>query len=133
SGQPVNPPAGGERDPPLNSIPKRMPVPAELKINQLQTVAGDQTIIWTGVMMKIRMEGARFGQVFGYDFQFFIISQSRFDSGNLRHVAERRSEPVAPIVRRIAFARPQSAADTLELGLFACCERVHSAQCRRER
>src|SRR5215470_11802771 len=48
-------------------IHKRMPVSAELKINQLQPVVRDQTIVGTRVMMKICEEGAGFGQIFGHD------------------------------------------------------------------
>jgi hypothetical protein len=39
-------------DAPVDSIPERMPVPAELKINQLQPIAGDQTIIWTRIILR---------------------------------------------------------------------------------
>src|SRR5262245_32027756 len=131
-GQPVDTPARGEMDAPVDAIPNRMPVLPKLKINQLQPIVSDQTIIWTRIVMKICQEWARFGQVPGYASQFLINSQSRLDSNNLRYVAEQCGKPFAPIVRRIAYARPQSASDTLELGLLACCERVHSAQCRRE-
>src|SRR5262249_1434345 len=100
-------------DAPVNAIPKRMPVPAKLKIDQSQPAVSDQTIIRAWIVMKIRKERAWFGQVFAYDSQFLINSQSRLDSGNLRHVAEQCGKPFAPIVRRIASARPQAAADTL--------------------
>jgi hypothetical protein len=132
-GQPIDTPARGEVDAPINAVLKRMPVPAELKIDQFQPVVSDQTIIGTWIVMKIHMEWAWFDHAFGHDSQFFINSQSRLNSGDLRHVAERFSEPIAPIVKRIAFARSQAAASTFELGLLASCELVHSAQCRRER
>src|SRR5262245_58826893 len=89
-GQPVDTPARGEMDAPVDAVLKRVPISAELKIDQLQPAVSDQTIIRTRIMMKICMEGSWFGQVFGYDSQFFINSQSRLDSGNLRHVAKRR-------------------------------------------
>src|SRR5262245_48773305 len=120
-------------DSPVNAIPKRMPVPAKLKINQLQPVVSDQTIIGTRIVMKICKEWAWFGLISGYASQFLINSQSRLNSDNLRHVADQSGKPFTPIVRRIASARPKAATDELELGLLAYCERVHSAQCRRER
>src|SRR5215510_10294547 len=51
--QPVDTPTCGEMDAPVNAIPKRMPVPAKLKINQLQPAVSDQTIIRTRIVMKI--------------------------------------------------------------------------------
>src|SRR5262249_19890121 len=117
--QPVDTPARGEMDAAVNAVLKRMPIPAELKINQLHSVVSNQTIIGARIVMKICKEWARFGHVSGYDFQFFINSQSRLDSGDLRHAAKRLGEPVAPIARGIDSARSQGAADTLELGLLA--------------
>src|SRR5262245_55969863 len=130
--QPVDAPACWEMDAPVNAVLKRVPIPAELKINQLQPVVIDQTIIGTRVAMEICKEESRLSQVFGYDTQLLINSQSWLDSNKLTHVAEQCSNPFAPVIRRHAFARPQAAADTLELSLLAHCERVHSALCRCE-
>src|SRR5262245_66484225 len=43
--QAVDAPASGKMDAPINAVLKRMPIPAELEINQLQPVLIDQTII----------------------------------------------------------------------------------------
>src|SRR5215510_8509410 len=113
--QPVNTPARGEMDSPVNAIPKRMPVATKLEINQLHPVISDQTIIGTRIVMKICKERAWFGLISGYASQFLINSQSRLNSDNLRHVADQSGKPFTPIVRRIASARPKAATDELEL------------------